>query len=106
GSIRGLYGRGDGGGYYVPGTVFENGAPDITGYSSSLWGGQNPNSTGVFGGTTFTNFPNEGTTTTTAATRISVRVLGFEASRSNAAYGRSPGEVRGNNFAAVWIVRA
>ncbi len=106
GSIRGLYGRGDGGGFYVPGTVFENGAPDITGYSSSLWGGQNPNSTGVFGGTTFTNFPNEGTTTTTAATRISVRVLGFEASRSNAAYGRSPGEVRGNNFAAVWIVRA
>ncbi|HEF0022156.1 TPA: tail fiber domain-containing protein [Citrobacter amalonaticus] len=106
GSIRGLYGRGDGGGYYVPGTVFENGAPDITGYSSSLWGGQNPNSTGVFGGTTSTNFPNEGTTTTTAATRISVRVLGFEASRSNAAYGRSPGEVRGNNFAAVWIVRA
>lgn len=119
GSIRGLYGRGDGGGFYVPGTVFENGAPDAIGrinmrdlVDSSGGHFLNVGSVaqpgmcyppyfgtypGVIGG--FSAAPSSTATT-------SVTVQEFALSRANAAYGRSTLEVRGNNFAGVWIIRA
>ncbi|MEN1861703.1 hypothetical protein VNX24_24505 [Citrobacter farmeri] len=97
GSIRGLYGRGDGGGYYVPGYVFENGAPDITGYGGGVV------SYGAGGA-----FRQNATTRTNLASGsdLGCRTFDFAASWSNSAYGRSPLEIRGNNFAGVWIVRA
>lgn len=119
GSVRGLYGRGDGGGFYTPGTVFENGAPDATGKINmrdliDSSGGHFLNTgsapqpgvwyppyfgtySGVIGG--FSAAP-----TSTATTSVTVQE--FALSRANAAYSRSPLEVRGNNFSSVWIIRA
>lgn len=104
-SLWALYGRGDSGGRYRTNIALENGAPDIAGWISSVWGGMNPSTAGVFKTTEFTNFPNEGTTVTTPATRISTRVLSFLASNSHPAYGRAS-DVRPNSFVGVWIVRA
>lgn len=119
GSIKGLYGRGDGGGFYVPGHVFENGAPDAIGrinmrdlidssggHFLNVGSAAQPGMCyppyfgtypGVIGG--FSAAPSATATT-------SVTVQEFALSRANAAYGRSTLEVRGNNFAGVWIIRA
>ncbi|HAU4367819.1 TPA: tail fiber domain-containing protein [Citrobacter amalonaticus] len=119
GSVRGLYARGDGGGFYVPGTVFENGTPDATGKLNmrdliDSSGGHFLNTgsaaqpgvwyppyfgtySGVIGG--FAAAP-----TNTATTSVTVQE--FALSRANAAFGRSALEVRGNGFAGVWIIRA
>ena len=97
GSIRGLYGRGDGGGFYVPGTVFENGAPDVVG---SFRAGRGGVASGAFAA------PSTAGATSTAGGTGAEFNFTFALSAGNAAYGRSPNEVRGNGFAAVWIVRA
>ncbi|EMN3919639.1 tail fiber domain-containing protein [Citrobacter farmeri] len=97
GSIRGLYGRGDGGGFYVPGTVFENGAPDVVGTFRAGRGGV---ASGAFAA------PSTAGATSTAGGTGAEFNFTFALSAGNAAYGRSPNEVRGNGFAAVWIVRA
>ena len=97
GSVRGLYGRGDGGGFYVPGTVFENGAPDATG---SFRAGRGGVASGVFAA------PSTAGATSTAGGTGAEFNFTFALSAGNAAYGRSPNEVRGNGFAAVWIIRA
>lgn len=97
GSIRGLYGRGDGGGFYVPGTVFENGAPDVVG---SFRAGRGGVASGAFAAPS-----TSGATSTAGGTGAEFNFT-FALSAGNAAYGRSPNEVRGNGFAAVWIVRA
>lgn len=97
GSVRGLYGRGDGGGFYVPGTVFENGAPDATGTFRAGRGGV---ASGVFAA------PSTAGATSTAGGTGAEFNFTFALSAGNAAYGRSPNEVRGNGFAAVWIIRA
>lgn len=119
GSVRGLYARGDGDGFYVPGTVFENGTPDATGKLNmrdliDSSGGHFLNTgsaaqpgvwyppyfgtySGVIGG-----FAAAPTNTATS----SVTVQEFALSRANAAFGRSALEVRGNGFAGVWIIRA
>lgn len=104
-SLWALYGRGDSGGRYPTNIALENGAPNIAGWINSMWGGMNPTASGAFKETEFTNFPNEGTTVTTPATRISSRVLSFTASNSHPAYGRAS-DVRPNSFVGVWIVRA
>lgn len=96
GSVRGLYGRGDGGGFYVPGTIFENGAPDVTG---SFRAGRGGIASGVFGA------PSTAGQTSTPGSGAEFNI-DFVLSRGHAAYGRSPNEVRGNGFAAVWIIRA
>lgn len=109
GSIRGLYGRGDGGGYYVPGYIFENGAPNITGSTNvSILSGQSAE-VGYGQGCII-----KGTLKRPAGTTAPggpygytyLAALSVDASLSDKAYGRSPLEVRGNNFAGVWIIRA
>lgn len=110
GSIRGLYGRGDGGGFYVPGTVFENGAPEIEGSFLVVNGPYTRSAripvADVAGA--FTPLTSQGSANTfaSAGTVTSNTGIQFNASRSSPAYGRSQLEVRGNNFAAVWIIRA
>lgn len=96
GSIRGLYGRGDGGGFYVPGTVFENGAPDVVGTFRAGRGGV---ASGAFAAPS-----TSGATSTAGGTGAEFNFT-FALSAGNEAYGRSS-EVRGNNFAGVWIIRA
>lgn len=110
GSIRGLYGRGDGGGYYAPGFVFENASPNITGSTNvSILSGQGaeisygggcviPGVLKNLGG----KIPSSGGYGYTYLTAVSI-----DASLSNDAYGRSnTEEVRPNTFAGVWIIRA
>lgn len=119
GSIRGLYGRGDGGGFYVPGTVFENGAPDIlariafrdlvnSAGAHFLGAGTDANGGAAYPpyfGQYTGNIGSYAAAPDATATR-SYTVQEIAASRHNAAYSRSPLEVRGNNFAGVWIIRA
>lgn len=119
GSIRGLYGRGDGGGFYVPGTVFENGAPDIlariafrdlvnSAGAHFLGAGTDANGGAAYPpyfGQYSGNIGSYAAAPDATATR-SYTVQEIAASRHNAAYSRSPLEVRGNNFAGVWIIRA
>ena len=112
GSIRGLFVRGDGGGYYVPGTVFENAVPNITGSFSgaSTVGGAwlappNSSTTGAFrlGATSsLSRVANASTTSVTAPSNVN-----FDASLISEVYGRAnTSEVRPNTVAGVWIVRA
>ncbi|SBV61178.1 hypothetical protein KM92CIT3_110008 [uncultured Citrobacter sp.] len=119
GSVRGLYARGDGGGFYAPGTVFENGTPDATGklnmrdfidssgghflntVSAAQPGVWYPPYFGTYSGV-IRGFV--GAAENTAATSVTVQE--FSLSRANAAFGRSALEVRGNGFAGVWIIRA
>lgn len=96
GSIRGLYGRGDGGGFYIPGSVFENGAPNVTG---TFRAGRS----GLVSGAFTTSGAGGNTSELGQGSEIN---FVFSLAAGNAAYGRSPLEVRGNNFAAVWIIRA
>lgn len=119
GSIRGLYGRGDGGGFYVPGTIFENGAPDIlariafrdlvnSAGAHFLGAGTDANGSAAYPpyfGQYSGNIGSYAAAPDATATR-SYTVQEIAASRHNAAYSRSPLEVRGNNFAGVWIIRA
>lgn len=112
GSIRGLYGRGDGAGYYVPGWVFENAVPNIAGSLSGAgavgggWIAPPTNAArGAFGSGPegqLSRINNNAVTTITGPSNID-----FDASRSNPAYGRAnTSEVRPNSFAGVWIIRA
>ncbi|MFA1286221.1 hypothetical protein ACDI96_26500, partial [Citrobacter telavivensis] len=78
GSVRGLYGRGDGGGFYVPGTVFENGAPDATG---SFRAGRGGVASGVFAA------PSTAGATSTAGGTGAEFNFTFALSAGNAAYG-------------------
>lgn len=111
GSLVGLYGRGDAGGGYVTQTALENGAPNITGSTAtSIITGYNQSSpergTGLV-------VPKEviasslkwGTAGSSGKTVTYFSEISFNASRSNAAYGRAS-DVRPNSFVGVWIIRA
>lgn len=115
GSLVGLYGRGDAGGGYATQTALENGAPNITGiidmrpltYNNALgnefvqWSGALL-SPGLVTSTQVVapNYGNPASGTTTNLSRMQ-----FDASASNAAYGRAS-DVRPNTFVGVWIIRA
>ena len=115
GSVRGLYGRGDGGGYYVPGTVFENGAPEIEGNlllrqarSAASGNALVNNAIGASGPFVPNTGPNSAYEPVAlhATSATSLQIITFKASQANNAYSRSPFEVRGNGFTGVWIIRA
>lgn len=113
GSIRALYGRGDGGNSGANGQLFESAAPNITGAVPSYSGGTYAQ---VFGsaarGAFFSDnmlFPNgngdvipEGRTSLTGR----CNTLNFDASRSSPIYGASNDEILTRNFVGVWVIRA
>ncbi|MBJ9134430.1 tail fiber domain-containing protein [Citrobacter farmeri] len=112
GSIKGLYFRGDGGGYYQNGYVFENAVPNITGSfaGAGTVGGAwlappNNSTTGAFklgANSSLSRVSNASTTAGTYPSNIS-----FDASNSSPVYGRSyTTEVRPNTVGGVWAIRA
>ncbi|HEF0023600.1 TPA: tail fiber domain-containing protein [Citrobacter amalonaticus] len=111
GSLVGLYGRGDAGGGYATQTVLENGAPNITGSTAtSSITGYNQSSPARGTGLVV---PKEVTASSlkwglagsAGPTVTYFSEISFDASRSNAAYGRAS-DVRPNTFVGVWIIRA
>ncbi|MFV9297772.1 hypothetical protein [Citrobacter amalonaticus] len=116
-SIVGLFGRGDGGGYYSPGNVRFNAAPNITGLLDIrplIYNGQTyPEYIGNAGAFTRVGLVSSGTTNapnaaSTAVTAVSTADrASFNASLSHPAYGRNGAqEVNPNYFVGVWIIRA
>ncbi|HBC8488009.1 TPA: tail fiber domain-containing protein [Escherichia coli] len=113
GSIRALYGRGDGGNSNANGQLFESAAPNITGAVPSYSGGTYAQ---VFGsaarGAFFSDnmlFPNgDGDVIPAGKTPLTGRcnTLNFDASRSSQIYGASTDEILTRNFVGVWVIRA
>ncbi len=113
GSIRALYGRGDGGMSDANGRAFESAAPNITGAVPSYSGGMYAQ---VFGsaarGAFFSDnmlFPNgDGDVIPAGKTPLTGRcnTLNFDASRSSPIYGASNDEILTRNFVGVWVIRA
>lgn len=113
GSIRALYGRGDGGNSGANGQLFESAAPNITGAVPSYSGGMYAQ---VFGsaarGAFFSDnmlFPNgDGDVIPAGKTPLTGRcnTLNFDASRSSPIYGASNDEILTRNFVGVWVIRA
>lgn len=114
GSIRALYGRGDGGMSDANGRAFESAAPNIWGriasysaYSyaqvfSDINEGAFRTSNDVFPDAKGDGIPSPG------AISIGGRfnTLEIDASRSSPIYGASPDEIMGRNFVGVWVIRA
>lgn len=113
GSIRALYGRGDGGNSGANGQLFESAAPNITGAVPSYSGGMYAQ---VFGsaarGAFFSDnmlFPKgDGDVVPAGKTTLTGRcnTLNFDASRSSPIYGASNDEILTRNFVGVWVIRA
>lgn len=113
GSIRALYGRGDGGNSGANGKLFESAAPNITGAVPSYSGGMYAQ---VFGSATrgvfFSDnmlFPKgDGDVIPAGKTTLTSRcnTLNFDASRSSPIYGASTDEILTRNFVGVWVIRA
>lgn len=113
GSIRALYGRGDGGMSGANGLAFESAAPNITGAVPGYSAGSYAQ---VFGnisrGAFFTDnmfFPNgDGDAIPESKTSLTGRcnTLNFDASRSSPIYGASTDEILTRNFVGVWVIRA
>lgn len=114
GSIRALYGRGDGGNSSANGQLFESAAPNITGtvpsYSSTSYAQ-------VFGsaaaGAFFVNngiFPNGDGDAIPSTGNIALtgryNTLNFDASHSSPIYGAAQDEILTRNFVGVWVIRA
>ncbi|QYC97255.1 tail fiber protein [Escherichia phage IME178] len=114
GSIRALYGRGDGGNSGANGQLFESAAPNITAavpsYSSTSYAQ-------VFGSTAsgafFVDnaiFPNGDGDAIPSTGNIALsgryNTLNFDASRSSPIYGTSNDEILTRNFVGVWVIRA
>ncbi|UPW39085.1 tail fiber protein [Escherichia phage vB_EcoS_ESCO40] len=114
GSIRALYGRGDGGNSGANGQLFESAAPNITAAVPSYSGGSYAQ---VFGsaasGAFFVDnaiFPNGDGDAIPSTGNIAVagryNTLNFDASRSSPIYGASRDEILTRNFVGVWVIRA
>ena len=116
-SIVGLFGRGDGGGYYTAGNVRFNAAPDITGLFGSIGNVTNTNysiNISTYNGA-FSPEPSSLNSARTIGTSLASQVsipnspsqIRFRASDSHLAYGRNGAqEVNPNYFVGVWIIRA
>lgn len=112
GSIRALYGRGDGGMSDANGLTFESAAPNITGSVAGYSGSSYAQLFGVTTGAFVTNnslFP-EGRGDSIPDHQITIdgrlNTLNIDASRSNSVYGASNDEIMGRNFVGVWTIRA
>lgn len=109
GSIKGLFGRGDGDGTYATGTVKSNGAPNITG-TINFHGAQGNASGGTnvasAAGSTYTTSAQSNYANAALAAGVgSWGSVALDASRSSAVYGNGT-EIVPNSFGGVWIIRA
>ena len=112
GSIRALYGRGDGGSSSANGDVFESAAPNITGSVAGYSGSSYAQIFGVTNGAFVSSnalFP-DGRGDPIPDNQITIEgrlnTLSIDASKSNAIYGASSDEIMGRNFVGVWTIRA
>lgn len=112
GSIRALYGRGDGGNSGANGQLFESAAPNITGFFTTYSAQTYGQVLGMTGGcfTTSNNvFPEgkgDGIPPGTAALAGRYNTCDFNASMSSPIYGASTDEILTRNFVGVWVIRA
>ena len=112
GSVRALYGRGDGGVSSANGQVFESAAPNITGYFTTYSGGSYAQAVGTSYGAFYSNngvFPSgagDAIPSGTTALEGRYNTCNFDASRSSPIYGSSTDEILTRNFVGVWVIRA
>lgn len=113
GSVRALYGRGDGGNSTANGQIFESAAPNITGSAAGVSAGTYAQ---IFGtavrGAFYTNndlYPQGAGDTIpvgSAAVEGRLNTINIDASRSSPIYGAATDEIMGRNFVGVWVIRA
>lgn len=113
GSVRALYGRGDGGNSTANGQIFESAAPNITGSAAGVSAGTYAQ---IFGtavrGAFYTNndlYPQGGGDTIpigSGAVEGRLNTINIDASRSSPIYGAATDEIMGRNFVGVWVIRA
>lgn len=113
GSVRALYGRGDGGNSPANGQIFESAAPNITGSAVGVSAGTYAQ---IFGtavrGAFYTNndlYPQgAGDTIPVGSGAVEGRLntINIDASRSSPIYGAATDEIMGRNFVGVWVIRA
>lgn len=113
GSIRALYGRGDGGNSGANGQLFESAAPNITGYFTTYSQGSYAQAIGTSYGAFFSDnaiFPNGDGDAIPGTGNIALpgryNTCNFDASRSSPIYGASTDEILTRNFVGVWVIRA
>lgn len=113
GSVRALYGRGDGGVSGANGQVFESAAPNIAGYFTTYSSGSYAQAIGTSYGAFYSNngvFPDDsgGDAIPGGTKAIAGRynTCNFDASRSSPIYGASTDEILTRNFVGVWVIRA
>ena len=113
GSIRALYGRGDGGSSGANGQLFESAAPNITGYFTTYSSGTYAQAIGVSYGAFYPDnsiFPDDSGGDAipggTKALAGRYNTCNFDASRSSPIYGASTDEILTRNFVGVWVIRA
>lgn len=113
GSVRALYGRGDGGNSTSNGQIFKSAAPNITGSAAGVSAGTYAQ---IFGtavrGAFYTNndlYPQgAGDTIPVGSWAVEGRLntINIDASRSSPIYGAATDEIMGRNFVGVWVIRA
>lgn len=113
GSVRALYGRGDGGNSTANGQIFESAAPNITGSAAGVSASTYAQ---IFGtavrGAFYTNndlYPQgAGDTIPVGSGAVVGRLntINIDASRSSPIYGAATDEIMGRNFVGVWVIRA
>lgn len=112
GSIRALYGRGDGGNSGANGQLFESAAPNITGffttYASQTYGQVLGQTGGCFNASNNAFPEGRGDGIPPGSTALSGRynTCDFNASISSPIYGASTDEILTRNFVGVWVIRA
>lgn len=105
GSLRALYGRGDGGNSAANGQVFDSAAPNIT-YASPhtmVTLASAPGQVATNGAIQSITSTDDVAPVGTGGKYISTN---FDASRSSPIYGRSTEEILTRNFVGVWTIRA
>lgn len=112
GSIRALYGRGDGGNSGANGQLFESAAPNITGFFTTYASQTYAQALGHTGGCFSANnnaFPDgrgDGIAPGSTALAGRYNTCDFNASISSPIYGASTDEILTRNFVGVWVIRA
>lgn len=112
GSVRALYGRGDGGNSGANGQLFESAAPNITGffttYASQTYGQVLGQTGGCFNANNNAFPDGRGDGIPPGSTALSGRynTCDFNASISSPIYGASTDEILTRNFVGVWVIRA
>lgn len=110
GSIRALYGRGDGGMSDANGLAFDSAAPNITGGFEIVTGVTvlefNDLAGAMFGADKTRKYAGLNTIEVTIADPMYPKQMRIDASRSSPIYGRSNEEIMGRNFVGVWTIRA